>query len=60
MNKDKLRKEYYKSNLDKLGEIHCEDSIKIIFNNKETSLFALNYHSIRALKKWLDIIEVNI
>ena len=49
---------YYKQNLNKLGKLKRDDSIKISFNGKQTNYFALNDDSIKALKEFIDNIEL--
>lgn len=52
MNKKDIN--YYKYNLNKLGKINKQDSIKILFNGKATNYFAINKESIHVLKEWIN------
>jgi hypothetical protein len=45
---------YYQDNLNKLGKVNKQDSIKILCNGKATNYFAVNNESIKALKEWIN------
>ena len=52
--------QYYKNELNKLGQLREGDSIQIKFEGKKTNFFALNNESIEAFKNWIETIEANI
>ncbi len=55
MNKNAI--EYYKSNLNKLGELKFNESIQIICHGKKTNYFALNDESKKVLIEFINNIK---
>jgi len=51
MNKNAI--EYYKSNLNKLGQLKFNESIQIICHGKKTNYFALNNESKKVLIEFI-------
>ena len=49
---------YYKSELQKLGSVKKGASIQIVCEGKKTNYIALNKDSLKALKEFLNTIEL--
>ncbi len=45
---------YYKSELNKLGNLKKNDAIQIRFEGKKTNYFSINKESLKELKKFLN------
>lgn len=53
-----ILKNYYKSELNKLGTLKKNDSIKIMFEGKQTNYIAINKESLKELKEFFNNIKL--
>ena len=50
--------DYYKKNLEKLGEINEGSSIQIKYEGKKTNYLSINKESLKALKEFINNIKI--